>query len=144
MKTTLQPGLTYCHRYVVAANKTVPHVYEVSEQFRAMPEVFATAFMVGLMEWACMEALAPYLEEGECSVGTMINTTHCAATPAGAEVTVTVELLAVDGQRSDWHIVARDELEVIGEGTHQRYTVTRERFDRSLQKKRERLAGGAR
>lgn len=142
MKESLKAGLTHTHRFRVPENKTVPYVFEMSEKFQSMPRVFATAFMVGLMEWACMEALGPYMEEGECSVGTMINTTHCAATPPGVEVTVEVTLLAVDGPRTDWRIVARDELETIGEATHQRFTVARERFERSLQKKRDRLAAG--
>lgn len=142
MKETLKAGLTHTHRFRVPETKTVPYVFEMSEKFQAMPKVFATAFMVGLMEWACMEALGPYMEEGECSVGTMINTTHCAATPPGVEVTVEVKLLAVDGPRTDWQIVARDELETIGEGTHQRFTVTKERFERSLQKKRDKLEAG--
>lgn len=142
MKATLQPGLSYTHRYTVAANKTVPFVYETSEKFRAMPQVFATAFLVGLMEWACMEALAPYLEAHERSVGTRINTTHSAATPPGMEVSVEVTLLAVDGPRTEWKIVARDALEVIGEATHQRFTVDVERFERALQKKLEKSRAG--
>ncbi|HAD03495.1 MAG: thioesterase [Desulfuromonadales bacterium GWD2_61_12] len=141
MKDSLRPGLTFTHRYVVPENKTVPYVFETSDKFQAMPKVFATAFMVGLMEWACMEALGPYLEEGERTVGTMINTNHCAATPPGMAVTVEVTLVAVEGQRTEWKIVARDEVEIIGEATHQRFTVNKERFERSLQKKLDKQRG---
>ena len=87
MKEGLKPGLEYTFSFLVSKEKTVPYVYPESDLFREMPEVFATAFMVGFMEWACMEALRPYLEEGECTLGTMINVTHQAATPPGMTVT---------------------------------------------------------
>jgi len=136
MKPTLQPGVRYLHRYLVPDNKTVPYVFEESEQFRAMPPIFATAFMVGLMEWACMEALAPHLDKGEGSLGIHINVSHSAPTPPGMEVSVEVTCAEVAGQRSVWEIVARDEVEEIGRGTHERYTVDLERFARKAAAKK--------
>ena len=94
--------------FQVSKEKTVPYVYPESDLFREMPEVFATAFLVGFMEWACMEALRPYLEEGERTLGTMINITHQAATPVGMNVTARVKCLEVDGKRTLWEIEARD------------------------------------
>ena len=128
MKETLQPGLEHTFSFLVSKDKTVPCVYPESDLFREMPEVFATAFMVGFMEWACMEALRPYLEEGERTLGTMINITHQAATPPGMTVTACVTCLEVDGKRTLWEIEARDEVEVIGKGTHERFTVNNEKF----------------
>lgn len=128
MKDTLKPGEQYVHRYVVPREKTVPHVYEESELFQQMPEVFATAFMVGLMEWACMEALAPHLDEGEISLGTSISVSHLAATPPGMEVTVKVDCLEVNGPRTSWSIEARDEKDLISEGTHERFTISADKF----------------
>jgi len=128
MKPTLQPGLRHVHRYLVPETKTVPFVYAESEKFRAMPPVFATAFMVGLMEWACMEALAPHLDPGEGSLGIHINVSHSAATPPGMEVSVEVTCVEVAGQRTVWEVVARDEVEEIGRGTHERFAVNLERF----------------
>lgn len=52
MKNTLQPGLTHRFTYKVPPNKTVPHLYPESESFQQMPQVLATGYMVGLMEWA--------------------------------------------------------------------------------------------
>ena len=75
-----------------------------------------------------MEALRPYLEEGECTLGTMINVTHQAATPVGMNVTAQVKCLEVDRKRTLWAIEARDEVEVIGKGTHERFTVNNEKF----------------
>ena len=128
MKDSLKPGLEHTFSFLVSKEKTVPCVYPESDLFREMPEVFATAFLVGFMEWACMEALRPYLEEGERTLGTMINITHQAATPPGMTVTASVKCLEVDGKRTLWEIEARDEIEVIGKGTHERFTVNHEKF----------------
>ena len=128
MKDTLKPGLEHSFSFQVSREKTVPYVYPESDLFRDMPEVFATAFMVGFMEWACMEALRPYLEEGERTLGTMINVTHQAATPPGMNVTARVRCVEVDGKRTLWEIEARDEVEIIGKGTHERFTVNNDKF----------------
>ncbi len=135
MKETLQSGLTFTHRYTVPKDKTVSYVFPESDLFQAMPAVFATAFMVGLMEWACMEALRPYMVDGEISLGTNICVSHSAATPPGMQVEVDVTLLEVSGSRTKWSIIARDEREVIGEGTHERFTINREKFAGIVAKK---------
>ncbi len=138
MKESLRPSQEYTHTYLVPENKTVPHLYPEAEIFQEMPKVFATGFMVGLMEWACMESLAPHLEPGEGSVGTLINITHTAATPPGMEVAVHIRCVEVDGQRVKWEIEARDEVEVIGQGTHERFCIDLDRFNVRVAKK----AGG--
>ncbi|MBF8259060.1 MAG: thioesterase superfamily protein [Actinobacteria bacterium] len=107
MKDTLKVGLTYTHKYRVPENKTVPYLYPESKAFQEMPKVFATGFMVGLMEWACIEAMAPHMDPGEGSVGTLVNVTHTAATPPGMEVTVDVRCIGVDGRKTVWEIEAR-------------------------------------
>jgi fluoroacetyl-CoA thioesterase len=135
MKESLQNGMTFTHRYLVPGEKTVPNVFRESELFQAMPPVFATAFMVGLMEWACMEALQPYMEADEISLGTNICVSHSAATPPGMQVEVDVTLLEVDGSRTKWSVVARDEREVIGKGTHERFTIGRDKFSGIVAKK---------
>ena len=128
MKDTLKPGIEYTLTYRVPREKTVPFVYPESDLFRDMPEVFATAFMVGFMEWACMEALRPYLDETERTLGTMINVTHQAATPPGMEITARVTCTEVDGKRTVWEIEAHDEVDLVGKGTHERITVNNEKF----------------
>ena len=73
MKDTLKPGLKYTHTFKVPASKTVPALYPESEEFLVMPEVFATGFLVGLLEWACIKALRPHLDwPNEQTVGTHI------------------------------------------------------------------------
>lgn len=128
MKDTLKPGIEYTLTYRVPREKTVPFVYPESDLFRDMPEVFATAFMVGFMEWACMEALRPYLDDTERTLGTMINVTHQAATPPGMEISARVTCMEVDGKRTAWKVEVYDEVDLIGKGTHQRVTVNNEKF----------------
>ena len=135
MKGTLQSNMTFTHYYKVPMEKTVPYVFKESKLFQAMPPVFATAFMVGLMEWACMEALQPYMEEDEISLGTNISVTHSVATPPGMKVEVEVTLLEVNGSRTKWSIVARDEQDVIGEGTHERFSINGKKFKSIVDKK---------
>ena len=96
MRPTLAAGLTHELRFTVPVTKTVPHLYPESPEFAAMPEVFATGFMVGFVEWACIQAIAPHLDEGELSLGTHVDLSHLAATPPGMEVVARVRLDEVE------------------------------------------------
>lgn len=91
-------------------------------------DVFATPAMVALMENAAMTAVAPYLEAGQTTVGTQITTSHIKASALGATITATATLTAVDGRSLTFAITAREGDKVIGEGTHTRFIVDRERF----------------
>jgi len=135
MKDSIKSGFEHEIEFTVNENKTVPRLYPESELFRTMPEVFATGFMVGFMEWACMDALAPHLDEGEHSVGVHINVSHCAATPVGMKVRAKVRCIAVEGQKTSWEVEAYDEKELIGKGTHDRFTINVERFNQRVAKK---------
>jgi fluoroacetyl-CoA thioesterase len=129
MKDTLRAGLTHQFRFTLPATKTVPHLYPESALFQEMPQVLATGFMVGLMEWACIEAIRPHLDwPREQSVGTLVNFTHLAATPPGLTVTVNVRLEGVDGRRLAFFLVAHDGIDKIAEGTHQRVVIDAARF----------------
>ena len=100
MSPDLKPGIRYRYRYTVSETKTVPNLYPEFGEFREMPEVFATGFLVGLLEGACQLAIKPYLDwPREQSLGTHVNFSHLAATPPGLTVTVDCEVLAVDGRR---------------------------------------------
>ncbi|MBC8338157.1 MAG: thioesterase family protein [Rhodospirillales bacterium] len=135
MKPTLVPGLTYTHRFTVTEAKTVPGLYPESPDFVAMPKVFATGFMVGFIEWACLELLKPHLDEGEGSLGVHIDVDHRAATPPGMEVMADVEVTEVDGRRIAFSVTARDEVDVIAEGSHRRFIVEWDRFNAGLAEK---------
>ncbi|WP_283742892.1 thioesterase family protein [Sideroxydans sp. CL21] len=137
MKNTLKPGLKYEHKFLVPSSKTVPALYPEAEEFLAMPEVFATGFMVGFLEWACIKCLNPHIDwPVEQTVGTHINVSHQAATPPGLEVTATVELIEVDGRRLVFQVEAHDGVEVISKGRHERFIINREKFDAKLGEKR--------
>jgi fluoroacetyl-CoA thioesterase len=62
MKETLKIGIRYEHKFVVPQSKTVPALYPESAEFIVMPEVFATGFLVGFLEWACIKAINPHID----------------------------------------------------------------------------------
>ncbi len=136
MKPTLQPGLKHQFTYVVPKNKTVPYLYEDSADMRHMPDVFATAFMIGLMEWTCVQLLAPHLDEGEGSLGVSVDVSHIAATPPGFAVAVDAEVLEVDGRKLVFKVSAHDGVDLIGEGRHGRAIVSWRRFQHRVDEKR--------
>ncbi|HYC46765.1 MAG TPA: thioesterase family protein [Burkholderiales bacterium] len=137
MKPTLSPGLTFDFRYTVPENRTVPHLYPESALFQQMPDVLATGYLVGLMEWACIEAIKPHLDwPREQSLGTRVNFTHLAATPPGLTITVTVRLDAIKGRKLSFTLSAHDGVDLISEGTHERYVIDAERFNAKLSEKR--------
>jgi fluoroacetyl-CoA thioesterase len=129
MKDSLKAGLTHQFQFTIPATKTVPHLYPESESFRQMPEVLATGYLVGLLEWACIEALRPHLDwPREQSLGTRINVSHLAATPPGLTVTVDVRLDRVEGRKLSFTVSAHDGAEKISEGTHERFVIDHARF----------------
>jgi len=136
MKPTLQPGLTFEHTYPIPQSKTVPFLYPESPEYQAMPEVFATGYMVGLLEWACILAINPHLDwPVEQTVGTHINVSHSAPTPPGMTVTALVKLVEVDGRRLKFEVSAHDGVDTIAEGTHERYIINREKFVQKVKEK---------
>lgn len=128
MKPTLQPGAKTEFAFKVPANKTVPHLYPEAHEFQQMPTVFATGFMVGLMEWTCIKVLEPHLDEGEGSLGIHVDVSHTAATVPGQTVTVEAECTKIEGRKVSFHVKARDEIDTIGEGMHQRMVVNTDKF----------------
>ena len=107
---------------------------EVNDQNTAMRAgsgtlpVFATPWMCALMEKASWTAVAPALAQGESTVGTKLNISHLSATPVGLKVWAESEVTAVDGKRIELKVAAYDEKGLIGEGTHERFIVTDQRF----------------
>lgn len=135
MKDTLKPGIRYEHRFVVPVSKTVPALYPEADEFTSMPQVFATGFLVGFLEWACIKAIEPHLEPDEQSVGTHVDISHSAATPPGFEVTATVELVEVDRRRLVFDVRAHDGVDLISRGRHERHVINREKFDAGIRDK---------
>lgn len=136
MKETLKPGIKYEHRFIVPKSKTVPALYPESPEFLAMPEVFATGFLVGFLEWSCIKAINPHLDwPEEQTVGTHINISHEAATPPDLEVIASVELIAVEGKKLVFSVEAHDGIEKISKGRHERYVINRKKFDEKIKLK---------
>lgn len=90
--------------------------------------VLATPAMVALMENAAMLAVALHLDEGETTVGSMISTSHLKPSKVGNIIEARAELTEVDGRRLEFKIEAYDGQRLIGEGTHTRFVVNREKF----------------
>jgi fluoroacetyl-CoA thioesterase len=136
VKPSLKSGLKHSFSYRVPATKTVPHLYDEAPQLQTMPDVFATGFMVGLMEWTCVQLLEPHLDEGEGSLGTHIDVSHKSATPVGFTVTVEAECIELRGPRAKFKLSAHDGVDEIGSGTHERFIVGWDRFERGIAAKR--------
>ena len=130
MKDTLQPGLTLAFDFTVSEEKTVPYLYRESPEFQVMPRVFATGFMVGLFEWACIKALNPYIDwPREQTVGIEVKLSHIAATPPGLTVTVKGRLEKVEGRMLTFSLTADDGVELISEGIHKRFIIDAAKFN---------------
>jgi fluoroacetyl-CoA thioesterase len=130
MKQSLQAGLTFEFAFQVPESKTVPCLYPESPEFQAMPRVLATGFMVGLFEWACIQAINPHLDwPREQTVGIDICVNHVAATPPGLTVTVKGWLDKVEGRKLTFSLAADDGMDTISEGTHERFVIDAEKFN---------------
>lgn len=136
MKPGLVVGLEHELEFTVTQAKTVPALYPESASFRDMPEVLATGFMVGLLEWCCLELVKPYLDwPREQTVGTHVDFSHTAATPPGFTVKVRARLEAVDGRRLVFSVVAHDGVDTISSGRHERHIIDKAKFDARLAQK---------
>lgn len=113
----LKVGIKGEQREIVTADKTA----------KAMGSgelnVYATPAMIALMEKAAYRSVAEYLDEGQGTVGTMMNIKHVASTPVGLHVRAEAELIAVDRRKLTFHVAAYDEAELIGEGEHERFII---------------------
>jgi len=136
MKEMLEVGLEHEFRFRVPDTKTVPALYPESSEFQAMPRVFATGYMVGLIEWACIQAINPHIDWPiEQTVGIRINVNHTAATPPGLEVRARVKLVELDGKRLVFETELDDGVDVISKGTHERFVIDADKFNQKVKQK---------
>jgi len=119
-RSPLAPGLKHSMSVKVTEEMTPPHLR--SEPIR----VLATPEMVRIIEQTAIQAVAPRLRADQSTVGTRVEIAHMAATPEGMTVTATVELVAVDRRKLSFRVEVHDELEKVGEGSHERFIVDRE------------------
>lgn len=140
----MKPGLTVGargrHAMTVGPSHLVPALFAEADggrgAFPDMPAVFATAQMVGLMEWACVEQLRPFYEAGEDSLGIHVDFDHAAPTLPGQTVTVETEVEAIDGRFVWFRVEAHDGVERIGGGRHRRAVIDAAKFAQRLAAKR--------
>lgn len=128
----LKLGLTGKAELIVGTNDTAPRVGS------GRIPVLATPVMINVIEEAALDAVENLLPEGQQSLGTLLNVTHVAPTPIGMKVVAEAELVEIDGRRLIFKIVARDAVDVIGEGFHHRVVVTEDKFMKRIAEK----AGG--
>lgn len=98
-------------------------------------DVFATPMLVALVEQTCYESVLPYLDEGQGTVGTLVNVSHLSATPIGKRVWCESELVDVDRRRLVFKVKAYDEAGLIGEGTHERFIIDNAKFMEKIKNK---------
>jgi len=140
MKDSLKPGLSFELQYKVPENKTVPHLLPEFDEGRVMPNVFASGYMIGLFEFACIRAINPHLDwPDEQSVGIGFSLSHTAATPPGFTVTVKGKLEKMEGRKLTFGIEAHDGIETISRGTHERFVIQAAKFKAAVSAKAEKL-----
>ncbi len=126
-RPNLVPGLRHTKTAVVGADMTA-HAVSVKFDVGDLPPVFATAYMIVFIELTCAEAVRPFLNAGEGTVGSHVDVSHLAATPVGMKVTAEVELVEVRGRRLRFKVSCRDEKDLIGEGFHERGIIDHAKF----------------
>lgn len=137
MRPGLEIGARSVFRRVVRPEEVVPRLFSDARAMDGMPHVLASAYMIGLFEWACVEQIAPFYEDGEGSLGTGFELTHVAPTPPGLMVTVETEIESMDGKFIWFKVRGHDGQDMIGEGRHQRAVVQWDRFTQKVASKRQ-------
>ena len=134
MNHSLKIGLKHHKTYKVPATKMVPNLYPESAEFVQMPKVFATGFLVGLLEWACIEAINPHIDFPKIqTLGIDINASHQKATLEGGIIEIDVELTDIQNKKLFFNVVAYENGQVVSKGTHQRYLIDKAEFDKRIQ-----------
>lgn len=140
MKESLKPGLTFEYQFEVPENKTVPHLYPEMPEGQIMPKVFATGYLVGLFEFACIKFVNFHLDwPKEQTVGIGIHISHLAATPPGFTITVHGTLEKVEGKKLTFSLSAHDGVDKISEGSHERFVINAEKFNAGVDAKLKKL-----
>lgn len=125
----IRPGLAGTADLIVAPEHTAPRIGS------GRMAVLATPVMINVIEAAALAAVEHLLPAGHQSLGIHLDVRHFAATPVGLQVSATAVVTAVEGRTITFRVEARDEREVIGDGTHQRVVVNVARFDARVQRK---------
>jgi fluoroacetyl-CoA thioesterase len=131
-RSVLEVGLRHSERLLVEDRHTVPRVVPDWAGFADMPPVLATAMLVGFVENTCILGLRAFLTPEQRTVGTHVDISHVAPTPAGRTVTAEVELSRIDGKALEFKVRCHDEAGLVSEGTHRRAIIDFARFCQRL------------
>jgi fluoroacetyl-CoA thioesterase len=116
MKASLQPGVSHVKRITVDRDRTIGFMGDEGR-------VYATPWMIGDIEYACRDLVLAHADAGEDSVGVEVAIKHLAPTLPGMTVEIMVRVAAVEGRKITFEVVAKDEIDEIGHGTHTRFVV---------------------
>jgi len=137
MSPTLKEGMAFEFSYRVPLEKTVPHLFPEFPEGGQMPEVLATGFLVGLLEFACIRFINPHIDwPRQQTVGIRIDLSHTAATPPGFTVTVKGRLEKVDGRKLSFALEAGDGVDLICQATHDRFIIDAGKFNAAVDRKK--------
>ena len=125
MKPTLKPGLAHTKKITVDESRVIAFMGDDCR-------VYATPRIISDLEYSCRNFLLEHLDPGEDSVGTKVNWEHVGPALFGAEVTLAIKLVGVDGRRVTFEADVSDGADAVAHGTHERFIV-------DVQKVRERL-----
>lgn len=138
MKTGLTVGTVGELRVIVGADQVI----HLGADTEGGAVVFATPAMINLMELAAREAIRPFLDDGEESVGAVVHVEHLAATPIGAAVRAVARVVSVNRKLVEFEIQAFDAIDLIGKGTHTRAIIQTDRYRQRLTEKASKLSEG--
>lgn len=130
MRSGLKIGSTGERRFVVEP----AHTIDFAEG--GMPAILCTPWLVWFLEHAARDAVVPFLEEGESTVGSHVDVNHFAATPVGQAVTCLARVVHTEGGAITFQLEARDEMEAIARGLHRLRVIQVERLARRVDAKR--------
>jgi fluoroacetyl-CoA thioesterase len=116
MKASLQPGVARANRITIDRGRTIGFMGEEGR-------VYATPWMIGDIEYTCRDLILAHADAGEDSVGVEVAVRHLSPTLPGMTVEITARVTAVEGRKVTFEVVAKDELDEIGRGTHTRFVV---------------------
>ena len=137
MHQRLEAGMAFEFTYTVPVEKTVPYLFPEFPEGGRMPEVLATGFLVGLLEFACIRFVNPHIDwPRQQTVGIQVNLSHTAATPPGFRVTVKGRLEKVDGRKLTFVLDASDGVDSICQATHERFIIDADKFNAAVARKK--------
>lgn len=130
----IEVGLKSCKTTIVTTETTAEHM--LSGQL----PVYATPSLIAFVEYTCEESVRPYLDDGFGTVGTLVDIRHLAASPIGAHIRCESELIEIDRKRLVFSVRVYDDFELVGEGRHERFIISNERFMAKIDDKLSKLA----